>query len=128
MRAILVLSLSTLLIVASCGRGIGPGYSMHDELYFEESPHIVMQTQAGSAAYALRWTYGSLGFFFQPEATVIDGRLYFSLQGTSSSGALSGHNAEIPITDRIQIEALERAGAYWLEPDGTKVRLELRTP
>ena len=114
------------LIFTSCGFGFGPGASMYNEGLFEESPHIVMRSTTRTASYALRWTYGSQGFYFRPEAKVIHGQLCFSLQATSSSGNLSGQKAEIAITDRRQIEAIERHGAFWLEPNGEKVRLEVK--
>jgi hypothetical protein len=86
-----------------------------------------MRFDSDATHYALRWKYGTQGFFFQPEANIIDGRLCFSLQATTSSGSLSGERAEIPISDRDQIKALQQRGACWLEPDGqTKISLELK--
>jgi hypothetical protein len=119
--------LSAALIATGCNSSSDSGYSMYNEGLFEESPHVVMRTITDSANYALRWKYGSMGFYFHPEASVIDGQLCFSLQGTTSSGAVAGEKAEIAIADRKQIEALERHGAYWLEPNGKRVRLEVRT-
>jgi hypothetical protein len=68
-----------------------------------------------------------MGFFFQPRGKIIDGQLLFSLQGTSSSGSLSGRYDEVPVEDPEMVEALRAGGAYWLEPDGQRVRLEERS-
>ena len=108
-------------ILAGCGARFGPGYSMDDKQYFAARPYIAVHTN--SATYGLRWQYGSMGFYFQPRAKVMSGQLLFSLQGTSSSGSLTGRYAEIPITDPTQIRTLLAGGAFWLEPDGTRVRL-----
>jgi hypothetical protein len=119
--------LSAALIATGCSSGAESGYSMYNEGLFEESPLVVMRTVNDSTNYSLRWKYGSMGFYFRPEANIIDGQLCFSLQGTTSSGAVAGEKAEIAITDHNQIEALERYGAYWLEPNGKRIRLVVRT-
>jgi len=112
-----------MLLLAGCGFLFGPGYSMHDKSYFADAPHIALHTN--TATYALRWQYGTMGFFFQPRAKIVGGQLCFSLQGTSSSGSLRGRYSEIPITDPKMIQVLRSGGAFWLEPDGTKVSLVL---
>jgi len=111
-------------LLAGCGALFGPGFSMHDKEYFSESPHIVVRTNTN--AYSLRWRYGGMGFFFQPSSKIVSGQLLFSLQATSSSGSLNGRYGEIPIADPKQIQTLQSGGAYWLEPDGRKIRLEVR--
>jgi hypothetical protein len=100
----------------------GPGFSMTDPGYFSEPPHIVARPDS----YSLAWHYGAWGFFFQPELRIVEGQLLFALQATSSNGALSGRYGELPITDVKHVHALESGGAFWLEPDGRKVRLEVR--
>lgn len=85
-----------------------------------EPPCVVVRTNA----YSLSWRYGGLGFFFQPSSKVVDGQLQFALQATSSSFHLTGRQGEVLITDPKKIHALERGGAWWLEPDGHKVRLK----
>src|SRR3954462_865841 len=122
-------ALSSLAFVASlfltgCGARFGPGFSMHDNAYFADSPHIAVHTN--TATYALRWQYGPWGFFFQPDAKIVRGQLLFSLQGSSSSGNLSGQYREIPITDPKQVQFLRNGSAFWFEPDGRKVPLEFR--
>jgi hypothetical protein len=111
-------------VVAGCGLRFGPGYSMHDKFHFGDSPHIALRTN--TATYSLRWQYGEAGFFFQPRSKVVNGQLCFSLQGSSSSGTYRGRYGEIPITDPKKVEALQRGGAFWLGPDGERVRLEER--
>src|SRR5436190_21534663 len=110
-------------LLAGCtGFRFGPGFSMTDPGYFSESPHIV----AKADGYSLRWRYGRWGFLFRPESKVVDDQLLFALQVTSSSGSLSGRYGELPITDPKRIRVLERGGAFWLEPDGRKIPLEVR--
>ena len=115
--------LLTLACVVACASNrFGAGFSMTDPGYFSEAPHIVATTEG----YSLRWRYGTWGFFFQPESQVATGQLLFALQTTASSGSLSGREGALLITDPKQIHALERGGAFWLEPDGRRVRLELK--
>lgn len=123
MRTTLLLLVSGVVTLASCtGPRFGPGFSMADTAYFSDPPYITIRTDD----YHLRWRYGTFGFYFQPSSKVINGQLVFALQGTSSSGSLSGHYGELPITDPQQIRALEHGGAFWLQPDGRLVRLEVR--
>ena len=115
--------LFVLSLVSGCtGFLFGPGFSMTDTAYFAEPPHIM----ARSDGYSLRWRYGTWGFFFQPSSKVVDDQLIFALQATSSSGSLTGCYGEVPITDPKRIHALESGGAFWLEPNGSRVRLEVR--
>ena len=116
------------LTVASCDSDVEPAYSMHNDGLFEESPHVVVRSNSDVARYALRWKYGFMGFYFRPEAKIVDGNLCFSLQGTTSSGSLSGEKAELAITDLNEIEALKRGGACWLEPSGERIKLEVKAP
>ena len=123
MRATIPLLAFASLLLAGCGARFGPGYSLDDKHYFASRPHIAVHTN--TTTYSLRWQYGSMGFCFQPRGKVVSGQLLFSLQGTSSSGSLSGRYDEIPISDPKQIQTLLSSGAFWLEPDGTKVSLTL---
>ncbi|CAN5901140.1 hypothetical protein BH11VER1_BH11VER1_11490 [soil metagenome] len=116
------LLLLLLFILVNCGAQFGPGYSMHDKHYFRESPHIAMR----GTAYSLRWQYGSMGFYFEPGSKIVHSQLLFSLQGTSSSSDLRSKYGEVPITDPDEIKLLQKGEVYWLEPDGQKVRLELK--
>jgi len=111
------------LVLAGCGDRFGPGYSLDDKHYFAPRPHITVHTN--TTTYGLRWQYGSMGFYFQPRAKVVSGQLLFSLQGTSSTGSRSGLYDELPIADPTQIQTLLSGGAFWVEPDGSKVRLAL---
>lgn len=95
---------------------------MNDTAYFMESPHIVARPNE----YSLRWRYGTWGFFFEPSSKIVDGSLLFALQATSSSGSLKGRYGEIPIRDAKRVHALESGGAFWIEPDGRRVRLEVK--
>ena len=122
--AIPSLTLVAALFLTGCGARFGPGYSVHDKHYFADSPHIAVHTN--TATYSLRWQYGTMGFYFSPRAKIVAGQLCFSLQGTSSSGSLSGRYGEVPIIDPKQVQALLSAGACWLEPDGRKIRLDVR--
>ena len=123
MRATIPLLAFVLLLLAGCDARFGSGYSLDDKHYFASRPLIAVHTN--TTTYALRWQYGSMGFYFQPRAKVVSGQLLNSLQGTSSSGSRSGLYDELPITAPIQIQTLVSGGAFWLEPEGTKVRLTL---
>ena len=57
---------------------------MYNEDIFEESAFVVLRATSDSTNYALRWKYGSMGFYFHAEANVIDGQLCFYLKGTTS--------------------------------------------
>ena len=127
MRAVKILIavcvLAALVSYSYLTNRFGPGYSMHDTNYFADAPHIAVHTN--TATYALRWQYGTMGFFFTPDAKIVGGELCFCLRATSSSGSLSGRYSEIPITDQKMIQALRSGGAFWLEPDGTRASLAL---
>ena len=114
-----LLLLVSFLAACTCCR-FGPGFSMSDPAYFSEPPYIA----ATPGGYSLRWRYGTWGFFFRPDSKVVDGQLLFALQVTTSSGNM--RYGELPIKRPEHIRALETAGAYWLEPNGDKVRLEVR--
>jgi hypothetical protein len=122
MKKPLLLLAVVALLVSGCGFFFGPGYSSRDTAYFAEPPIIVKSGEQ----YALRWRYGSWGFYFNPRYEVRKGALWFSLQGTSSSGNLKGREAEMPIEGEGAIEALKKGGAFWWEPDGTLLPLEVR--
>ncbi|HJY75734.1 MAG TPA: hypothetical protein VKE95_03840 [Burkholderiales bacterium] len=89
---------------------------------FSEQPYIA----ARSSGYSLNWRYGKLGCVFFPEGKVVDGALQFQLLATTSSGCIPGRPASMPITNPEHVRALESKGAYWLEPDGTKLKLETK--
>jgi hypothetical protein len=124
MRIIRTLSLLlSLSILAGCAAfRFGPGLSMTDPQYFSEPPYIVAKPDG----YSLRWRYGTWPFYFYPESRVRDGQLVFALRGSSSTGSASGKYGEVAITGSGRIHALESAGAFWLEPDGRKIQLEVR--
>jgi len=86
-----------------------------------ERPYLVKE----SSRYLMKWKYGEMGFYFTPKCNVVDSTLFCSLQKTSSSGSRTGKPGEITISDSDQIKALETGGAYWLEPDGKKLKLEV---
>jgi hypothetical protein len=99
-----------------------PGYSIRDKNYFSEQPYIL----ASDGHYALIYRYGQLGCAFSPESNVVNGELHFKLLATTSSSCIPGRLDSRPITKPEQIRALEEHGAFWLEPDGSKLRLEVR--
>jgi hypothetical protein len=122
--AITSLVLFVMSLLAGCGARFGPASSMNNKTLFSDKPHITVHTN--TASYALRWQYGPWGFFFQPRVKIVHGQLLFSLQGSSSSGNLSGQYSEIPITDPKQIQVLQAGGGFWFEPDGRKLPLEFK--
>ena len=68
-----------------------------------------------------------MGFFFEPSSRIVDGKLEFDRQGTSSSGSFVGRYGQVPISGPDAIEALQSRGVFWLEPDGREVRLDVQT-
>jgi len=98
----------------------GLGYSISDPNYFKEKP-IFVKFEAG---YKLIWRYGKFGFFFTPECLVKKLQLFCSLQGTSSSGALTGKHGSIYLSKPDEVEAIKNNNSFWLEPDGSKIEIE----
>jgi hypothetical protein len=95
---------------------------LDDPHYFAERPYVI-----GSAdRFSLCWRYGTAGFFFQPTSQVVRARLVFALHATSSSGSLAGRYGETPISDPEAVDALRSGGAFWLEPDGSEVKLTVQ--
>ena len=114
------LSLPALLTLVACV--YYPGISAKDDTFFSEQPYIA----AATGGYSLNWRYGRLGCVFFPEGKVVDGELQFSLLATTSTGCVPRRDASMPITRPEQVRALESKGAYWLEPDGTRLKLAIR--
>jgi hypothetical protein len=107
---------------AGCaGMRFGSAWSMYNKQYFAEPPQIVKRLND----YSIQWRYGAMGFYFFPSSKVINGRLVFALEGTSSSGSLSGRFGEQAITKPKEIRAIETGGAFWLEPDGREIALKM---
>ncbi|MDR1191354.1 MAG: hypothetical protein LBK60_06795 [Verrucomicrobiales bacterium] len=113
----LAIWLSAVLLLAGCGSSFGPGFSCSDKMYFAEQPVVIKK----DGQYFLRWRYGEWGFYFQPEYKIKNHALWFSLQGTTSSGDYRGRMVEMPIEGRKEIEALQTGGAFWWERDGAAV-------
>jgi hypothetical protein len=124
MKALLVTGVAFgALLSASCGYPSG-GYSLDDPHYFSARPYVI-----GSAGqYSLCWKYGTVGFFFRPSSHILKEKLVFALHATSSSGALAGRYGETPISDLDALDALHKGGAFWLEPDGSEVPLNIQSP
>lgn len=126
MKAKLAVVLAAALLggCVALGWRFGPGFSLSGTL-FSAPPVVVHRGQA----YFLTWTQGSHPFFFEPTYEARDGRLLFALVATSSSGNLAGRPRELKIEGAANLEALQRGGAYWWEPEpepeGTLVRLKL---
>lgn len=119
MKRILVTAL--IFLLCSCGLRFAPGYSVNDPNYFGERPRIY----TSEGGYKLAWTYGEFGFYFEPRCIVEVDELLCSLQGSSSSGALTGKVGEIHLQRSVQIEAIRSNKAYWLEPNGKRIKLEV---
>ena len=64
-----------------------------------------------------------MGYYFVPSYKVKQGALYFSLQGTTSSGQISGKEGRLPIVGDEQLHALRSGGAYWWNTDGSATKL-----
>jgi hypothetical protein len=79
-------------------------------------------------SYELQWKYGSMGFYFFPESKVVDGELLFALQSTTSTGIRRDKLGSVPINNPKHVTALRNKGAFWLEPNGSKVPLKVIQP
>jgi hypothetical protein len=119
----LVIGFAGYVFTAACGHPTG-SYSLDDPNYFSERPHIV----GDADQYSLCWRYGTMGFYFQPSSRIENGRLVFALHATSSSGALAGRYGASTISSGDAVDALRRGGAFWLEPDGSEVKLDVKSP
>jgi len=108
-------------VSTAMGWRFGPGLSCKATGLFAAPPVVVHR----NSGYALAWTYGKDAFFFQPNYRALDGRLVFVLQATSSSGNVAGSRTEMPIDGTENVAALESGGAFWWEPDGSYVKLEV---
>ena len=125
-RSLLALLLWSGLVLTGCralGWRFGPGFSLKDPTIFAAPPAVVRRDDG----CFLTWIQGSTPFYFHPGYRVLDGRLVFSLQATSSTGSNgAGRRHEVKIEGAEAHEALQR-GAYWWEPDpepdGSFVRL-----
>lgn len=94
---------------------------MNDKNYFMESPKLVKN----EVGYKLVWRYGEMGFYFEPKCVVKKSQLFCSLQSTSSSGSLTGKYGEIILHQPSEIDAIENNKAFWIEPDGTEIKIEV---
>jgi hypothetical protein len=119
MRSVTHCSLLLLLLglIAGCG-----SVSITDTEYFLESPYILQRADG----YFLRWRYGTAGASFEPKAKIVEGELEFSFFGSPKTGFRSGEFDEFPIKNVEQVEALKSGGAFWKQPDGSRVRLDVR--
>lgn len=122
------------------GWQFGPGFSSTDRGVFAGAPVILHGDICGlrdavrsrdipcvekGPEYALSWTYGEAGFFFQPSCRASEGKLVCVLQGTSSSGSLRGRKGVTPISRPEEVIALEAGGAWWWESTGARTRLAI---
>jgi len=118
-----VLLLAFLSLLAGCmGMRFSPGISMTDKDYFMEPPYIA----ATPDGYNLRWRYGTSGSSFLPSYKAVNGRLLLGVSGKPTSDQLAGQYGSLPITCDICVHALQQGGAFWVEPNGRQVRLEVK--
>lgn len=108
--------------LSGCGVTFSSGYSYYDEMYFQKSPWIEKEGEK----YYLKWVYGKYGFYYQPQCIARAEEALCSLQGTSSSGVLTGREGYIQISNSAVIAAIENNQIYWLEPNNEKVRLKVK--
>jgi len=86
------------------------------------SPPVVVRR---GSALALAFTQGSYPFYFVVACSPFSGRLVCAVRGSSSSGNLGGARVERPIDAPGALEALERGGAAFWEPDGRMTPLRV---
>jgi hypothetical protein len=113
-----------LAVLSGCvalGWQFAPGFASTDTARFATSPVVVHEGDR----YTLSWTYGTDGFYFSPSHKVVDAKLVFSLQATSSTGSRTGKRGEMPIEGSDAVHALRDGGAWWWEPDGSFTKLDI---
>ncbi|MEN9361075.1 MAG: hypothetical protein RL095_2610 [Verrucomicrobiota bacterium] len=93
-----------------------------DAHYFSESPFI----QREGEGYTVQWRYGEWEFYFRPTRAVVNGQLHLWVQVSTSTGDARGKMGSIKIEDTDEIHALETGGAFWINPDGSKIAMEIR--
>ncbi len=107
--------------LGACVAGRESWVSCRDPSHFVAPPRLVRRGQTSLLTYR----QGSYPFAFFPSYAVADGRLVFRLGASSSSGSLAGRWREHRVEGAEELRALERGGAFWAEPDGTLVRLQV---
>lgn len=117
-----------LLILMSLASGcigwqFGPGFSAQDASYFATPPKIIKKT----GGYVLAWTFGKNAFPFVPRYRVKEGRAVFSVQGMSSAWPVDGRYHEMAITGDAVEAAIRKGEAFWWQPDGSFLRIEIVT-
>ncbi len=112
---------ATLSACAMLGPEFRPGFASTDKNLFAEPPVVVHRV----GGYILSWTYGEWGFVFFPYSKVVDGKLIFTLEASTSTGSRRGQHGEVPIEEASAVAALESGGAWWWEPSGELTRLRV---
>ena len=110
-------------MIISCMTTSGSLMSHNDNKYFKESPTIVITEDE----CFLRWRYSSEGmiFYMIAESNIVNDKLIFNVSGTTSTGNPSGRRHLQGIRDEAKKKLAMNGGAYWKEPDGTLVQLNV---
>jgi hypothetical protein len=111
------------LLSGCIGWQFGPGFSARDTRYFATPPKIIEK----SGGYVLAWTFGKNAFPFVPRYRVKEGRAVFSVQGMSSAWPVDGRYHEMAITGHAVEAAIKKGEAFWWQPDGSFLRIEIVT-
>jgi len=112
--------LAIALLSLACCSPSSERFSANDRRLLQEPPIIAT---CGDHAY-LTYHFGSTGFFFEPQVAVEQGKLVFSMEGTSSRGDLAGKRHFAEIAGEGQPELARNAPVYWREPDGSLLELQ----
>lgn len=109
-----------LVSLASC-RPSASMVASTETSHFATPPVVVRR----GGALSLAFTQGSYPFYFLVACAPLSGRLVCSVGGSASSGNLTGARVERPIDAPGALEALERGGAAFWEPDGRMTPLRV---
>ena len=95
-------------------------FSIDGEL-FEERPIIVIE----EGKYFMEWTQGEWPYAFFPTTRIKEEKVIFYVSVTTSSGNRTGQLNRQEIKKMKYIEKILMNQAFWKEPDGSLVKLEI---
>ncbi len=114
--------LALILIFLAAAATLAAGrISLDDPMYFEERPRMVEE----GGKYFFEWVYGEWGFAFFPKLKLKGEKAVFFLSATTSSGQLRGRRVRNEIRKRRALKLIREGEAYWEEPGGNLVKLEV---
>lgn len=120
LHLITALVLSHLLLLTSCASDRS-SVSMDDAAIFMDRPKIV-ETGGG---WFLSYRYAKHAFLMSVDSGIENGRLVFYVSGLTSTGSPGGRTVRKRIQDTDKIALIKGNRAFWKEPDGSLVRMNI---